>query len=80
MPWTRRNWRGPVSTSALALLTGCALTTGIGGTDAARDGVAPTAAYCRLAEPIGWSRADTDATIRAVKAHNAVHAALCGNG
>lgn len=54
--------------------------TGIGATEATPAAPSPTAAYCRLAEPIGWSGRDTDATIRAVKAHNAVHAALCPPG
>jgi hypothetical protein len=44
---------------------------------AATDPAGPQAAFCRLAVPIPWSRADSDATIRAVKQHNAAYDALC---
>lgn len=53
----------------LALLAaGCVTTTGGG----------ETKVFCASAKPIAWSAADTDATIREVKAHNAVGRALCG--
>lgn len=54
--------------------------TGTVATDRAADPTRPSAVYCRLAEPIAWSQADTDETIRAIKAHNAVVAALCPPG
>jgi len=60
--------------------TACAPTTGTVATDRAADPTRPSAVYCRLAEPIAWSQADTDETIRAIKAHNAVVAALCPPG
>jgi hypothetical protein len=34
-------------------------------------------AVCAIFPPIGWSSADTDPTIRAVKAHNAVYRRTC---
>ncbi|MBT9289108.1 hypothetical protein [Prosthecodimorpha staleyi] len=60
--------------------TACAPTTATVATDRATDPTRPAAVYCRLAEPIAWSQADTDETIRAIKAHNAVVAALCPPG
>jgi len=53
--------------SALAV-SGCTTTTGGGGTEV----------FCGAAQPIAWSRSDSADTIRAVKAHNAVGAAVCG--
>lgn len=73
MPWTRHGWRGLASMSLLAIPIGCAPTTDTAATDAA----SPRAAFCRLSVPIAWSRADTDATIRAVKEHNAAYDTLC---
>lgn len=55
-------------TAAMLMLAGCATTTGSGGTDV----------FCRSAKPVRWSKADTDATIRQAKAHNAVGRKLCG--
>lgn len=49
-------------------LAGCATTTATGATEV----------YCASAAPIRWSSADTDETIRQVKAHNAVGRTLCG--
>lgn len=51
------------------LLIGCARMTASAGTD---PGVA-----CRAFEPVGWSKADSDATIRAVKEHNAAWRTIC---
>jgi hypothetical protein len=34
-------------------------------------------AVCAMFAPIAWSLSDTDETIRAVKAHNAVHKRTC---
>lgn len=51
-----------------AMLPGCATTTGSG---AAR-------VFCGAAQPIRWSAADTDETIRQARAHNAVGRRLCG--
>jgi hypothetical protein len=34
--------------------------------------------FCRSAQPIRWSKADSDETIREAKAHNAVGRKLCG--
>jgi hypothetical protein len=56
------------------MLSGCATTTAI---DATEPSLTPTTVACRLFTPLGWSRRDTDDTIRAVKAHNAAWAALC---
>ena len=55
-------------TAATLTLGACAMTTASGGTEV----------FCRSGEPIRWSRADTDETIRQAKAHNAVGAKLCG--
>lgn len=38
------------------------------------------AAFCDAALPILWSARDSDETIKQVKEHNAVGAALCGWG
>ncbi len=50
------------------MLAGCATTTASGGRDV----------FCGAAAPILWSAADTDETLRQVKAHNAVGRVLCG--
>ena len=54
-------------------LAACATTTGSGGPTEP----APRATFCAAAKPIYWSARDTDATIAAVKAHNAAWAGLC---
>lgn len=57
---------------ALAMLaSGCATTTAGVVTETGR-------ALCDVFRPIGWSAADTDDTIRAVKAHNATGMRVCG--
>ncbi|KPL54531.1 hypothetical protein ABB55_21800 [Prosthecomicrobium hirschii] len=66
--------------TACAPTTETVAATGTVATDRAADPTRPSAVYCRLAEPIAWSQADTDETIRAIKAHNAVVAALCPPG
>ena len=53
------------------LAAGCATTTAGVATESGR-------ALCEQFEPIRWSARDTDETIRAAKAHNAVGARLCG--
>lgn len=53
---------------AIATVTGCASVT---------SGSATDAAYCRAFRPITWAAADTDGTLRQVKAHNAVGVSLC---
>lgn len=66
---TRRLMRaGALAPVLLLLLSGCATTTGGGGTDV----------MCAVMQPIEWSRADTDATIRQIKEHNAIGRELCG--
>ena len=40
----------------------------------------PKGNFCDTAKPILWAPADTDATIRQVKAHNAVGKDQCGWG
>lgn len=58
-------------------LTACAPMTDFGGTDS-RSAVAKAARVaCVAFAPITWSSKDTDATIRAVKRHNASYGALC---
>jgi len=53
----------------MLILNGCATMT---------DGADPIdRAYCTQFRPIPWSVRDTDQTIKDVKAHNAVFAALC---
>ena len=54
--------------AAMATLAACATTTGSGA----------TRVYCGAAQPIRWSTADSDETIRQAKAHNAVGRRLCG--
>lgn len=49
-------------------LAGCANTTATGAT---------SVAMCDQFKPISWSSRDTDETIAGVKAHNAVHKAIC---
>lgn len=39
--------------------------------------VDPAKVACEAFKPISWADADTDQTIREVKAHNAVYEALC---
>jgi hypothetical protein len=56
--------------AVILTLTGCATTTG--------SGVRTNEASCRAFQPIYWSAEDTDETIRAAKAHNAVGVKLCG--
>ena len=34
--------------------------------------------FCRIAKPITWADADSDTTIREVRAHNEVFVTLCG--
>ena len=51
--------------------TGCAKMTAGVATETGR-------ALCDVFRPIGWSAQDTDDTIRAVKAHNATGARVCG--
>lgn len=57
------------------MLSGCATMTAIDATEPSA--LTATMVACRLFTPLGWSRHDTDETIRAVKAHNAAWAALC---
>lgn len=66
--FVRRAMRAGLLLTPLAILTGCATTTASVGTDAVA---------CSAFEPIRWSKADTDATIRQAKEHNAAWAALC---
>ena len=54
----------------MMLLAACATPTGSGATG---DRLA-----CLGFAPIGWSKLDTDATIRAVKEHNAAWVSVCG--
>jgi hypothetical protein len=54
----------------LAILPGCATTTASVGTDTVA---------CSAFEPIRWSKADTDATIRQAKEHNAAWIILCAS-
>lgn len=57
---------------ALAIVaTGCAKTTAGVATETGR-------ALCDVFRPIAWSAQDTDDTIRAVKANNAVGVRVCG--
>lgn len=51
----------------MAPLVAACQTTGTAGTDVS----------CRAFAPIGWSRADSEETVRQVKGHNAAWAALC---
>jgi hypothetical protein len=69
-PW----WLVLLSMTALLMtLTGCVTTMGSS---------APTsdAAFCTAAQPISWSKRDTDVTIVQIKEHNAVGHELCGWG
>ena len=57
---------------SLVTLTGCATPT---------ISAAPTdKVFCGAAQPIYWSKNDTDKTIAQVKEHNAAGKALCGWG
>lgn len=66
--WMTRAGLALTLTAATLTLGGCATTTASGGTDV----------FCRASQPIRWSQADTDDTIRQAKAHNAVGRKLCG--
>ncbi len=66
--WTRRAGRAGMPIMMALTLTACAPTTVGGG----------SGVFCRVARPISWSVADSDQTIREVKAHNAVGRTLCG--
>jgi hypothetical protein len=50
-------------------LTGCATTTGSG---VPTEGAGSACSFCDCARPIRWSARDTDATLLAVREHNAV--------
>ena len=57
------------------LLTGLLIATaGISGCSSV-----PVDSGCRSFKPIGWSKADTEPTKRAVVAHNKVFDAICPN-
>ncbi len=60
--------RGLMLTGVLLMTAGCATTTPS----------AATRGACGAFRPISWAPADTDPTIRQVKAHNAVGRELCG--
>lgn len=66
---TRALRRAPVLTATL-FLAGCATMTAGNGTTGK--------AVCDSFRPVLWSDADSDETIRQVKANNAVGAAICG--
>lgn len=61
----------------LVSLTACAPTMDFGATDSANAASNAKRVACDAFEPITWSTKDTDATIGAVKAHNAAYKALC---
>lgn len=55
--------------AAMAMLSSCGSRTALSGPI--------DRAYCTTFQPIYWAEEDTDETIRAVKAHNAVWVSLC---
>ena len=62
----------------LCTLTGCTTATVSGGTEPPSTGrPAALGLACSAFQPIPWASADTDATLRAVRAHNAAYLALC---
>lgn len=64
--------------SSMLILASCAtLTTLIGGRT---ERVDVNAVACGAFAPITWADADTDDTIRQVRAHNAAWMALCSDG
>ena len=67
-PSSGRRVRVLMLTGAMLTSAGCATTTPS----------AATRGACGAFRPISWARADTDPTIRQVKAHNAVGRELCG--
>ncbi len=72
MQGSSRRWKRAVPFAmmmCLPLMAGCR-TTASGGTDVS----------CAAFEPIGWSSADTTATQREVREHNAAWSALCKTG
>lgn len=58
------------------LLTGCVTTMGTGAPEPPPDAADP-AAVCAVWLPVSWADADTDQTIREVKANNRARAAWC---
>jgi hypothetical protein len=69
MSSTKRTARAAMLIGGMLILQGCVTTMASGGT---KPPVADMRAVCAGREPIRWSRADTDDTIRQAKAHNAV--------
>src|SRR6185312_6168555 len=65
----------PISLALMLTLSGCATTTDFAGPG--NDLL--TLVACRAFRPIVWIGADTDNTLRQVKAHNAVWRSLCGS-
>lgn len=59
------------------ILNGCATTTDFGVIERPSRLPAPTELACTAFRPVTWSKSDTNSTIRQIKAHNAVYAALC---
>lgn len=52
------------------ILTACATTT---------PSAAPTdKVFCSVAQPIYWSKSDTDKTLAQIREHNAAYVAICG--
>lgn len=56
-------------------LSGCALLTSSSGPKPTYN---PVPAMCEIFVPIKWSKADTDETLKQIKAHNGVWLQLCG--
>lgn len=63
-----------LSVSGSVFLAGCQTTTG------SADLTTNSLRFCDGAKPIYWSKKDTDKTVWAVKAHNAVGKQACGWG
>lgn len=65
---TKRVLLAALLISATPMLASCASRTSIGAT---------SRVFCEAAQPITWSDADSDQTIREIKAHNASYDAVC---
>lgn len=57
-------------------LSGCAILTRLN--EPPKPTYSPVPAMCEIFVPIKWNKADTDETLKQIKAHNGVWLQLCG--
>lgn len=59
-----------------SILSGCAILTRLN--EPPKPTYDPVPAMCEIFVPIKWNKADTDETLKQIKAHNGVWLQLCG--